>query len=262
MNTHLGAVSVAALGLLLTACGSGGNRTGPSATPGQGISGPWEFVAQSNSSGAITLVEADITANGTQSTASGPSQIQTATDSAGTWYVNGACVSESPGQNSLTGTVTGTSIALGFNEGGNLYTGDGTLSDNAISGTYSGNSGNCSDTGTFTATLVPSLSGNFAGTLNFPEGTDSVVASLTESSNYSLSVQTTLSGADTGAFTFSGSAVANVLFVSGTVNGNAFSLFGYFDSSGRFNGTPNSIAVYSDVPVGNYYPFYGLLVQQ
>ncbi|MGB2625469.1 MAG: putative Ig domain-containing protein [Candidatus Acidiferrum sp.] len=103
---------------------------------------------------------------------------------------------------------------------------------------------------------MPNLAGNFSGTLNFPLGTDNVTATLTEGSGYSLTVQTTLSGADNGNFTFSGSAVANVMFVSGTVDGKAFSLFGYFDSSGKFTGTPNSIVVFDY----NTLSYYGMLV--
>ena len=71
-----------------------------------------------------------------------------------------------------------------------------------------------------------------------------------------------MTGADNGNFTFSGSAVANVMFVSGSINGNSFSLFGYFDSSGTYNGTPNSIAVFNDNLVNGVYADYGLLVKQ
>jgi hypothetical protein len=75
--------------------------------------------------GSTTLIEADVSANGSQSSASGPSQIQTATYSGGTWYVNGACPSPSPGQNSMSATASGDSISLTFNEGGNTFTGQG-----------------------------------------------------------------------------------------------------------------------------------------
>jgi len=222
----------------------------------QGISGAWEFLAVS-SAGATTLIEADITANGSQSSASGPNQIQTATYSGGVWYVNGDCVSASPGQNSMSSTVSGNSITLNFNEGGNTFTGQGTLNGNSISGTYSGSNPNCSSSGTFTGRPVPNLGGTFSGTLNFPDGADNVTATLTEGNSYGLNVQTTLSGIDNGSFTFAGSAVANVMFVSGSVNGNPFSLFGYFDSTGQFTGTPNSIAVFDDDTLA----YYGLLVK-
>jgi len=209
------------------------------------VSGAWEFVANSTvTSGSKTLIEADLSANGGEISASGPSEVQTATYLDGLWYVNGACSSPSPGQNNIAGTVSGNAISVTFNEGGNVFTGQGTLSGSTISGTYSGSNSDCSDSGTFTGTQVPNLGGTFSGTLTFPDGKDQVTAILTEGSGYSLTFQTTLAGADNGNFTFSGSAVANVAFVSGSINGSAFSLFGYFDSTGTYTGTPDSIAVF------------------
>jgi hypothetical protein len=235
--------------LLAVSCGGtsngGNNNSSSSGASSQGISGAWEFVASSNvTSGVTTLIEADISANGAQSTASGPSQVQTATYVAGTWYVNGDCPSPSPGQNSINATVNGNNISATFNEGGNSFTASGAISGSTITGTYSGSNSDCMDVGTFTATQVPNLSGTFAGSLFFSTGEDTVTATLTENSGYTLTVQTTLTGADNGNFTFTGSAVANVMFVSGSVSGNAFSLFGYFDSTGKYTGVPNSIAVF------------------
>jgi len=242
--------SLVSMGLALAftfGCGSGssgGTASSGGNASGSGISGAYEFVATSSSTGDVTLIEADISANGSQSSASGPSQVQTATYNNGTWYVNGVCSSPSPGQNSVSAAVSGSSITITFNEGGNTFTGKGTLTGTSISGTYSGSNSNCSDSGTFTGSVVPNLAGTFSGNLNFPGGSDNVVATLTEGSNYSLMVQATLSGTDNGTFTFSGSAVGNVMFVSGSINGSAFSLFGYFDSTGRFTGTASSIAVF------------------
>jgi hypothetical protein len=257
-------VPIVSILVLAIGCGGGSSTNGNnnSGSP-QGISGAYEFVAKSNTTnGATTLIEADLSANGAQSSASGSSQVQTATNVNGTWFVNGDCSSPSPGQNSITGTVTGSNITLTFNEGGNVFTGQGTVSGSAVSGTYSGSNPNCSDSGTFTGTQVANLAGTFSGTLNFPSGQDQVTATLTEGSGNSLTVQTTLVGADNGNFIFSGSAVANVLFVSGSVNGNPFALFGYFDSSGIYTGTPNSIDVFDDNLVNGVYANYGLLVKQ
>ena len=225
------AISVTLVSSVLLAVGCGG---GSSSGSSEGISGSYEFVATSSTtSGSTTLIEANLSANGAQSSANGPSQVQTATHLDGIWYVNGACSSPSAGQNSITGTVSGSSITLTFNEGGNVFTGQGTVNGTAVSGTYSGTNSNCSDSGTFTGAQAPNLTGTFSGTLDFPSGADQLTATLTEGSNYSLTVQTILAGADNGTFTFSGSAVANVMFVSGSVNGNPFSLFGYFDSTVR-----------------------------
>jgi len=259
------AYTVSFVTILLLAIGCGGGTSSSSSSPpsSQGISGSYEFVATSTTtSGSTTLIEASLSANGAQSSATGSNQVQTATHVNGLWYVNGACASSAPGQNSITGTVSGTSITLTFNEGGNTFTGQGTVSGTTVSGSYSGTNSNCSDSGTFTGTQVPNLAGTFSGTLNFPSGSDQVTATLTEGSNNSLTVQTTLSGTDNGTFTFSGSAVANVMFVSGSVNGNPFALFGYFDSAGTYTGTPNSIEVFDDNLVNGVYADYGLLVKQ
>src|SRR5216684_809354 len=163
----LGVISIVLVLISLNGCGGGNttSNTNPIPTPSQGISGAWEFVAKSTGTGSETLIEADISANGSKSSASGPSQVQVATHSNGIWYVNGICPSPSPGQNSLSGTVSGSSITFTFNEGGNTFTGQGTLSGTSISGNYSGSSASCSDSGTFTATQVPNLAGTFSGIL-------------------------------------------------------------------------------------------------
>ena len=113
--------SVVVVLISMVACGGNtndGNDSGGSNAP-QGLSGAWEFVATSNTDGSTTLIEADLIANGTQTTASGANAVQTATYLNNVWYVNGACQSSSPGSNSVSGTVSGNSISLIFNEGGN-----------------------------------------------------------------------------------------------------------------------------------------------
>jgi hypothetical protein len=184
--------------------------------------------------------------------------VQTATNVNGLWYVNGYCSSPSPGQNSATGTVSGNNISVTFNEGGNVFIAQGTVSGTTVSGSYSGTNPDCTSSGTFTGTQVPPLGGTFSGTLNSNLGPYQVTATLTEGTGNSLTVQATLTGAYSGNFTFSGSAVANVMFVSGTVAGTTFSLFGYFDSKGTYTGTPNSIAVFDYDTLA----YEGLLVKQ
>jgi len=72
-----------------------------------------------------------------------------------------------------------------------------------------------------------------------------------------LTVQTTLTGAYSGNFTFSGSAVANVMFVSGQLM-DCFLAVRILDSKGNIYGTPNSIAVFDY----NTLAYEGLLVKQ
>jgi hypothetical protein len=101
---------------LLVAVGCGGGSSGSGS-----ISGPYEFVATSNTtSGWTTLIEANLSANGAQTSATGPNQVQTATRLNGVWYVNGdgQCPYSLPGQNSIGGTVSGNNITLTFTKGG------------------------------------------------------------------------------------------------------------------------------------------------
>src|SRR5271156_2712614 len=138
-------------------CGGGSSSSGS-------ISGPYEFVATSNTtSGWTTLIEANLSANGAQTSATGPNQVQTATRLNGVWDVNGdgQCPYSLRGQNSIGGTTSGNNITLTFNEGGNVFTGAGIVSGSSISGTYSGGDSDCSDSGTFTGTKVPNLAGTF-----------------------------------------------------------------------------------------------------
>src|ERR1035441_1801627 len=211
------AYSVSIFLVLLFAFGCGGGSNS-SSSGSQGLSGSYEFVATSNT-GPKTLLETNLSANGANTSASGPSQVQVATYSNGFWYVNGVCSSPSPGQNSVSGMVNGNSVSFTFNEGGNVFTGQGTVSGTTVSGTYTGANAGCTDSGTFTGTQVAALGGTFSGTLNSNLGSYQATTTLTEGTGNSLTVQATLTGAYNGTFTFSGSAVANVMFVSGTVEG-------------------------------------------
>ena len=255
--------SSAAIALLLAVgCGGGASNTNNNDKSGnsnssQGLSGPYEFVAVSGEpNGETTLIDVNLVPSGANMSASGPNNIQVATYLHKTWYVNGKCA---VGQDStLTGTVSGNNVTFTFSQGQNSFSGQGTLDGTNLSGTYSAKSGSCTDSGTFTGKPVSALSGTFAGTLELPIGIDQVSATLTETQSSALSVQATLSGADSGTFTFSGTAVGNVAYVSGTVDGNPVQFFGYFDKEGTYTGTPNSIACFDDYSLA----YEGLLVKQ
>jgi len=239
--------------MLLTACG-GGSNTLPS---GAGVSGAYEFVVSSNVTGGVTLVEADLVANGNQIEASGPSGVQILTLEAKTWYVNGVCPGATPGENSLAGSLSGNNVALTFNEGGNTFGGEAVVTGTTISGNYSINDSKCPnlvgnigfpsgfDSGGFTGNQVPALAGTFSGILTLPSGVENAALSLTEGKNHALTVNAVLSGsAFNGTITLSGSAVGNVIFVSGSLNGGSLPLFGYLDRSGSLTGTANSLLVF------------------
>lgn len=232
-----------------------GRSTPSSITP---VSGSYEFVVTSQVTGGVTLVEANLTASGNEANASGASQIQILTYEKKTWYVNGVCAGQTPGQNSMTTSLTGNNIAIAFNEGGNTLPGQGTIAGTTINGSYSVTDSPCpdlvgiigyppgTDLGGIVGNQTPALSGTYSGTLNLPDGTDDAALTLTENSDHTLSVSAELTGpADSGTFTFTGSAVGNVMFVSGSVNGNPLSLLGYYDREGAYTGLPNSLLVFN-----------------
>jgi len=260
-------ISLALLLVLTMACGGGSSTL----TSGSGVSGAYEFVVTSSVTGSVTLVEANLAANGSQSSATGPSQVQILTLENKSWYVNGACPGETPGQNSVAANVSGSNIALTFNEGGSVFPGQGVLVGTTITGNYSVTGSKCpsligligfpsgSDSGGFVGNQVPDLAGTFSGSLNLTDGIDNAALTLMESTNHVLTVSAELKGPqNNGTFTLTGSAVGNVMFVSGSVNGHTLSFFGYFDRTGTFSGMTNSILVFDYDTLANI----GLLIKQ
>lgn len=244
-------ILLAVLPVFTVACGGSNRLTNPA------VSGSYEFVVSSNVTGGVTLVEANLTANGGQSSASGPGQVQILTLENKIWYVNGVCPGATPGQNSVAASVSGNNIALTFDEGGNTLLGQGTLTGTAITGNYSVTGSTCpdlqgltgfppgSDSGGIVGNQVPNLTGTFSGTLNLPDGSDNAALTLTENPDQTLTVNAELTGPiDNGTFTLTGSAVGNVMFVSGSANGNTLNLFGYFDRTGTYTKMPNSLLVF------------------
>jgi len=255
--------------LLVLTMGCGGGST--TLTPSSGVSGAYEFIVTSNVTGGTTLVEANLSANGNRSSATGPNQVEILTFENKTWYVNGVCFGAMPGQNSVLASVSGGNVALTFNEGGNTLPAQGVLTGTTITGNYSVTGSKCpdlvdhigvtpgSDLGGFVGNQVPDLAGTFSGSLNLPDGTDDASFTFKEGANQTLTVNAALNGiAENGNFTFAGSAVGNVMFVSGSVNGKTLSLFGYLDRTGAFTGIANSVLVFDYDTLANA----GLLIKQ
>ncbi len=249
-------VWIVPLALLLVLTVGCGGSSGTQTTSSQ-ISGAYEFVVSSNITGSTTVVEANMAANGTQSNASGPDQVQVLTLEKKNWYVNGICPGATPGQNSVTADLNDSNISLTLDDGGNSLPVQGVLAGATISGNYSVTGSSCpnltgllgytpgSDSGGVVGNQVPDLAGTFSGTLNLPNGTDNVALTLAEDSGtHVLTVSGQFTGpVDNGPFTLTGSAVGNVMFVSGSVNG-PLSLFGYFDKTGSLTGVSNSMMVF------------------
>jgi hypothetical protein len=247
------ALAIASLWSFSLGCGGSSNVQ----TSSSEVSGAYEFVITSNVTGSTTLVETNFVAHGNQSTASGTSQAQILSLVNKNWYVNGACFGATPGQNSVSATLSGGNVALMFDEGGDNFAGQGTLTGSTIVGNYAIVGSTCpilsgiigvpsgTDSGGFTGSQVPPLAGTFSGPLNLIGGTDDAALTLTETANGALSVKAALNGpVANGTFTLTGSAVGNIMFASGSLNGKSVTWFGYFDQAGRYAGFPNSLLVF------------------
>jgi hypothetical protein len=227
-------------------------------TQNANVSGAYEFVVTSNVTGGVTLVEADLAANQDQSGATGAKQVQVLTFEQKNWYVNGICPGSTPGQNSVAARTSNNSVSLKFNEGGNAFSGQGVLNGTTINANYSISNSSCpdltgltgfprgTDSGGIVGNQVAKLAGTYSGTLNLPDGTDNAALSLSENPDLSLAVSAALTGpVDNGTFAFSGAAVGNMVFVSGSVNGQTVNLLGYYDRAGTYTKMPNSLLVFN-----------------
>jgi len=246
-----------ALGIFALACGNTHSRLSSGT-----VSGAYEFVITSNVTGGITLIETNLSASGNQMSASGPAQVQILTLEKKTWYVNGVCAGSTPGQNSISASLNGNNVAVTFNEGGYQLPAEGVITGTQMTGNYSISGSGCPDLtgstsslppippgvdqGGFVGSEVPSLAGTFSGTLNLPDGADNAAVNLAENSDGTLNVLVTLTGAaDNGTFNFTGSATGNIVLLTGTVNQQTLSLFGYFDRAGTYTGYPNSLLIFN-----------------
>jgi len=252
-------------GMLLASCG--GHSSAPTTT----VSGSYEFIVTSNVTGGVTLVESNLTANGSQSSASGASQVQVLSFEAKNWYLNGVCSGATPGDNSVSANIRGTNVGLTLNDGGSAISGQGVLTGSTITGNYAVSGSTCPDlqnrigypagydSGGIVGKLVPALAGTFSGLLDIPDGIHNAALTLTESPDYNLSASLALSGpVDNGTFTLSGTTIGNVMFVSGQVNSSTLTLLGYFDRAGTYTKFPNSLLVFNYDTQSNA----GLLVGQ
>jgi hypothetical protein len=226
------------------------------------VSGAYEFVITSNVTGGVTLVETNLSASGNQMSASGPAQVQILTLEKKIWYLNGVCADSTPGQNSVAASLSGSNLAVMFNEGGYQLPAQGVITGTQMTGNYSISGSSCPDLigspssvppipagvdqGGFVGSEVSNLAGTYSGTLNLPDGTDNATVSLAESSGGSLNANISLTGiVDNGTFSFTGSAVGNVMLVTGTVNQQSLTLFGYFDRAGTYTGFPDSLLIFN-----------------
>lgn len=191
--------TLAVLFVSVSVFGCGGGSSGPVQPQNADVSGPWQAVATSSSQGnPQVLVEANLAdANGSV----------TAIASA---FI-GTCVGSGVG-GTATGTVNGNAVSFMTSFQGENVSLTGTVSGSTMSGTYTA-TGACTDTGTWSATKMPLLTGNYSG-------------NLFSNSNPGQAIPTTATISTSAGFTISGSAsVSSVCFnqfaLSGTQIGGA-----------------------------------------
>jgi hypothetical protein len=215
--------------LLLTSlsCGSGGSSS--SAASGS-LSGNWQLNLQQNYPTPPTPLSA--------------SGFVVESNNVLTGSVNGPTIISPNGKHDcggvgpLTGTMSGQNVTFSLSSGGSVFNFTGVISGTSMSGTYQGPGGACytePTSGTWTAFLVPPLSGNFSGTLSDSEYMSLLTGvspplpiatsgALTQSGNFGASNATL-----TGTITAQGYPCFQTVSVSGTISGQtvALSIFGY-----------------------------------
>ena len=231
----LASVSLLILVCTLISCG------GSSAAPQNSgpLTGNWQLnlvqnfpTPQTTLSAAGFLVQST---NGLTGSVQGPAVVSS----------NGS--GECGGVGPLTGTISGQSVTFSLNPGATVFNFTGVIStDNqSMSGSYQALGGACfgnPTSGTWTASLVPPLTGNFTGTLtgsNYmsvltgvtPPAPINVSGSLTQSSNAGASNATL-----TGTITAVGYPCFTTAYLTGTINGQNVYL-NVFDYSGVQIGT-------------------------
>ncbi len=154
--------------------------------------------------------------------------------------VNAKGVFNCGGIGQLTGTLNAQNVNFSVNDGGSIFTFTGTISSDSttMSGDYTGQGGACftrPTSGTWTASLVPAVNGNFSGTLSgssymaaltgvSPAAPIEVTGTMTQSENFGAS-----NASVTGTISASGYPCFATAALTGTISGENVNLavFGY-----------------------------------
>lgn len=235
----------------------GGKSSMATQPPLPNIAGAWEFLLISNNNGYITgmevaLKEGQVLVNGVaqpngQFSANGTQiafvDLSTVSQDYNATGFGGPCGASDSTANSLgpaTVTALGTPVNFSFTENDTVFNVTGTISGDGESfqGSYSQAGTSCPDSGgIITGQTVSKLSGMFGGKICQPSSascstfTDTVTATLNESSSGSLTVTLGFTGGpDAGTnFTLQGPATGNAFTVQGTFQGQLLTYYGYYE---------------------------------
>lgn len=169
--------------------------------------GNWAFTATSTTAGKAIAAPTFVV---------GGNLIQSGTNLTGTMYISqSGCIA--PQFVSFTGTVKDKDVTLtSANFGGQVITVAATATTNSMTGTYAV-TGECADSGTVTASAVPSISGTWTGTLSNPTGGSGGLG--VAQATLSIALSQAAAASEDGTFALSGTLTYNnsPCSVSGTI---------------------------------------------
>jgi hypothetical protein len=197
------------------------------------MAGSWEATLPSPS-GATQYVEFNLVQSGTSVTAT---QVETFIVSGNeTEYclpTDNQSMSATMNSNSLSGSITtcfGTATFTGIQ-----------TNFTSMSGSYATSDGS----GSFTASTVPALAGNYAGPVEFQDGTqENVSVSLAENHSV-MTAKGNVTGPDAGSISLTGNVVGNVAVISGTVSGQSANLLAWSHSGGLYVVNPSDNYIFT-----------------
>jgi hypothetical protein len=194
--------------LSLSCFGCGGGSSGPGFTAPQNadVSGPWQAKATSNMQGVNPVfVEANfVDSNGAVTST--------------TAVVIGSCLGSGLVP-ALTGTVTGNNVSFSGSYQGVVVSLTGTVSGSTMTGTYTASGACGADSGSWTATKMPLLSGNYAGNLfsnSNPAQPIPATATISTSANFAITGSASVSSVCFNQFSLSGTQVGGAGEITAT----------------------------------------------
>jgi hypothetical protein len=220
----LAIASIAWLAAVTTACG-GSSKVTPASAPS---TGNWQFIlAQQYPLPSTTLNVSGFMVEGSDGTLTGNLEVPALGS-------NEVCAGVSP----ATGSISGQNVSLTMNVYGTSFALTGTIATNgaSMSGDYEGAQGACFDkptTGTWNALLIPTLNGNFTGTIT----NSSYLEAL-------LGVGTSPPIAVSGTLTQSDNAGASNASLSGTITAVDYPCFSTAAMSGTISGQNVDLQLY------------------
>lgn len=253
MTRIISVLLLAAVAVTLVSC-SGSTLTQGPVLPN--IAGAWEFMANSSTTvGSLTGIEVALKegqsfSNGNyqpngEISADGNAQIAFVSIDPATINIRsfgGACP-VTDGTNRISGSLTGLAGAVSnftLTQNGNVFNVTATLAGDGRSmlGTYESAPGSaCTDSGTFTGTVVSKLAGIYTGpfcrpldlSCEFPaDAVDTATATLSQSGT-TMTLSLAVTGADNAAFTLSGPVTGNAFTVTGTFQGETVIYQGFYE---------------------------------